>query len=969
MENFVLYEEIGKGNKSIVYKGRRKGTINFVAILCIDKSKRPEITNRVRLTHDIEHQNVVFFNEWYETSNHLWLVVELCTGGSLEMVITQDEYLHEEVVREFGVDLVSGLRHIHELGIIFCDLNPAKILLDGPGTLKYSNFSLAKTEGENLEEFLSLIGTEEGTEEINENTQRRNTKSRARGSLMYMAPEILKGEDFSKASDFWSLGCVLYEMSAGKPPFFAENLSELREKILHEDPPPPKAKGSAGTIKPLEFLSLIQSLLQKDPSKRLDWKGLLQHPFWKGAFAGNEVIASDDNNSNNSSNNEKNENVSSFNIGELGEPGGKESIQASSVHLESNRQPKSYKIENPADLRPKSALDINSKESIFLLSSHPSPRSSSTLNKNNIVADPVPNSPLKGSTLPQLEALFTNQQDIDSQIKGLIYTDADLTVTPIVDNPKILKQMPLKFDSKTLNVPAYSADKLTSLKEQDWNAFVQQLCLLVVSGEKTSGAPRVKLNLLCYLCTVVSHKEVATKLMDSQLFPLLIQQLRAAPNWDVRAKVVRLIGLLACHTTELKDDVQISEAATVLTELIRENFRNAKLKQCLMPALGELLYLVASQEEKRQHPRDHWVIPSTAYIVLMRCLREGEDPVTNHIAAKIVENVCTANSSLAQGFLTGEIGLLLWYLFTHSTVDSLRVTVISALCRITRHSASAFQSVIDKVGLTAVLNSLVTGISRVQQYMLTMFIAMLSSGVHLQRLVQEKDFVTKIVRLLESPSTVIRAKAFLVLLEVLKNNKEMLLLCCQTRLVMYIERDSRKATQGKEQQNSNEYMSKCLDLLICHIVQELPGIIGGIISALSSVAGRKHPSTVQAKHLKMCLPMMPVVLHLVTAQVFRPQIVTKEFLVNWGSLLTHIKSVDCGETNLDSAVGQTASDEFIRTVFSAWEAITQHPALLNAHHSTVYCITAILSVASYFQYFVHSLLLSRFYVCIRPNPL
>uniref|UniRef100_A0A4W3HAQ2 Serine/threonine-protein kinase ULK4-like n=1 Tax=Callorhinchus milii TaxID=7868 RepID=A0A4W3HAQ2_CALMI len=813
MENFVLYEEIGKGNKSIVYKGRRKGTINFVAILCIDKSKRPEITNRVRLTHDIEHQNVVFFNEWYETSNHLWLVVELCTGGSLEMVITQDEYLHEEVVREFGVDLVSGLRHIHELGIIFCDLNPAKILLDGPGTLKYSNFSLAKTEGENLEEFLSLIGTEEGTEEINENTQRRNTKSRARGSLMYMAPEILKGEDFSKASDFWSLGCVLYEMSAGKPPFFAENLSELREKILHEDPPPPKAKGTVvfqdiERINKLLFSIIILHLRKGtvDDSISSTWRGLLQHPFWKGAFAGNEVIASDDNNSNNS------RSVKEDNI----------ILTLLCKHLMKTL---------PLKKRSKFTIQVIYNKRLD---------ASTKLVEYTKISNVTPY--ITGLSL------FTNQQDIDSQIKGLIYTDADLTVTPIVDNPKILKQMPLKFDSKTLNVPAYSADKLTSLKEQDWNAFVQQLCLLVVSGEKTSGAPRVKLNLLCYLCTVVSHKEVATKLMDSQL---VSNKLSCARN--------RNVTYSALHFT--------LQAATVLTELIRENFRNAKLKQCLMPALGELLYLVASQEEKRQHPRDHWVIPSTAYIVLMRCLREGEDPVTNHIAAKIVENVCTANSSLAQGFLTGEIGLLLWYLFTHSTVDSLRVTVISALCRITRHSASAFQSVIDKVGLTAVLNSLVTGISRVQQYMLTMFIAMLSSGVHLQRLVQEKDFVTKIVRLLESPSTVIRAKAFLVLLEVLKNNKEMLLLCCQTRLVMYIERDSRKATQGKEQQNSNEYMSKCLDLLICHIVQELPGIIGGIISALSSVAGRKHPSTVQAKHLKMCLPMMPVVLHLVTAQV------------------------------------------------------------------------------------------------------
>ncbi|XP_038652527.1 serine/threonine-protein kinase ULK4 [Scyliorhinus canicula] len=921
MENFVLYEEIGKGNKSTVYKGRRKGTINFVAILCIDKSKRPEITNRVRLTHGIEHQNIVLFHEWYETSNHLWLVVELCTGGSLAMVIAQDEYLHEDVVRQFGIDLVTGLRQIHELGIIFCDLNPAKILLDGPGTLKYSNFSLAKAEGENLDEFFSLIGAEDDVGESNNGTQRGKSKIRSRGSSTYMAPEILKGEDCSQISDLWSLGCVLYEMFTGKPPFFSESLSELVEIVLNEDPSPPEPQESTGQKPSVEFLGLIGDLLQKDPSKRLSWRGLPQHPFWGGAFAGCEKSFNEEDNGGSLSDNGIR---SSVNTGELQQTGGHKSLQASNPQMDRNQQQKSYKLENPADLQPKRALDINSKESIFLLSSHPTPRTSSIVSQSSSIIQSAP--PKDFPVSPQ---------DMDSKIKGLIYTEADLTVTPIMDNPKILKPTPMKFDAKTLSVPAYSAEKLVSLKGQDWTLFIQQLCSLIDTGEKTAGPPRAKLNLMCYLCSVTSHKEVATRLIDSQLFPVLTQQLRSAPNWDIRSRMIRLIGLLACHTTELRDDVPITDAVTVLTELTRENFRNTKLKHCLIPALGELLYLVANQEEKRPYSRDHWAIPSIAYTVLMRCIREGGDPVTNHLAAKIVENVCTTNSSPAQGFITGEMGLLLWYLFTHSTMDSLRVTTISALCRITRHSASAFQSVIDKVGLTTVLNSLVAGISRVQQYMLTMFIAMLSSGIHLQRLVQEKDFVTKVVRLLESPSTVIRAKAFLVLLEVLRNNKEMLLLCCQTRLVMYIERDSRKATQGKEQQNNNEYLSKCLDLLICHIVQELPGILGGVLSALNNVSGRKHPSTIQAKHLKTCLPMMPVMLHLVTAQIFRPQIVTEEFLVNCGALFTHIKCIDSGETNIESAVGQTGSEEFIRIVFSAWEAISQHPLLLTNHHSTI----------------------------------
>ncbi|MGH0117256.1 UNVERIFIED_CONTAM: hypothetical protein FKN15_032223 [Acipenser sinensis] len=393
MENFILYEEIGRGSKSVVYKGRKKGSIHFVAIICSDKSKRAEITNHVRLTHDIKHENVVSFHEWYETSNHLWLVQELCTGGSLEAVITQDEYLQEDVVREFGIDLVKGLKYIHELGILFCDLTPAKILLDGPGTLKYSNFCLSKAEGENLEEFFALVVSEEGSGDGGESTPRRNIKNRVQG---------------------------------------------------------------ATTVNPsAEFQSLINGLLQKDPQKRLNWAALLKHPFWQGAFTG-----------------------------------GKEAT--------------SYEDKN------------------ISLSSRPTPRTSTAMQNSVQEASKIQHDPS-----------FTSENDVNSRIRELIYTDSDLTLTPIIDNPKIMKPAPVRFDSKTLCVPPYSAEKLVSLKDQDWSGFVQQLCSSLESSEKSSGSPRNKLNLLCYLCTVSGHKEVATRLINSQLLPLLTQLLRTAPNWDV----------------------------------------------------------------------------------------------------------------------------------------------------------------------------------------------------------------------------------------------------------------------------------------------------------------------------------------------------------------------------------------------------------------------------------------------------
>uniref|UniRef100_A0A8C0FLM8 Unc-51 like kinase 4 n=1 Tax=Bubo bubo TaxID=30461 RepID=A0A8C0FLM8_BUBBB len=821
MENFVLYEEIGRGSKTVVYKGRRKGTINFVAVLCTDKSKRAEITNWVRLTHEIRHKNIVTFHEWYETSNSLWLVVELCTGGSLESVIAQDEHLPEDVVREFGVDLITGLYHIHKLGIIFCDLTPGKILLEGSGTLKFSNFCLAKVDGENLEEVFALVGSEEGEGDVSE----KNLINRIQAEGVYFFGCFLRkmSSSYIIAPDSHFEVCLICEMwfclFVGRPPFFSDSFSELIEKILCEDPLPPRPGGN--------ILHVL------------------------------------------------------------------------------------FSVETQTELRPKSTKTLETLHfKIFF-----SPR----LFRHFIIA----------------KSMFSSQQDMESTLKELIYTESDLIVTPIIDNPKIMKQVPVRFDLKTLHIPTYSAEKLSSMKDMDWNDFLQQICSLLDSTEKNTGAARSKLNLLYYLCTVAVHKEIASRLISSQLFPILIQQLRAAANWDIRAKVARVMGLLALHTSELGENVPVSEAITLLTELIRENFRNSKLKQCLLPALGELLYLIASKEEKREHPRECWVVPCAAYTVLMRCLREGEDRVVNHLAAKIIENVCTTLSCHAQGFITGEIGPVLWYLFTHSTVDSLKITAVSALCRITRYSPNAFQNVIEKVGLTAVLNSLANGICKIQQYMLTMFSAMLSCGIHLQRLIQEKDFVITITRLLESPSTFIRAKSFLVLLQVLINNRRMLLLSCQARLVMYIERDSRKMTPGKEQQGGSEYLSKCLDLLIYHIVRELPGILGDILTALTNVSGRKHPSTVQAKQLKMSLPMMPVVFHLVASQVFRPQIVTEEFLFNYGTLLNFIRSIDSGETNLDGAIGQSASEELIKTTLSIFEAVTQHPVLLTIHRLTV----------------------------------
>ncbi|XP_035986139.1 serine/threonine-protein kinase ULK4 isoform X4 [Fundulus heteroclitus] len=998
MENFILYEELGTDGSFVVYKGRRKSNLCYVAIICTDKTKRPEITNHVRLSQDLDHPNIVRFYEWFETSKHLWVIVELCSGGSLESVVAHDGCLSEDIVRRFGWDLVKGLGHIHELGIILSDLSPAKILLDGSGILKFSNFSLSKGEGETLEDIFTMLSASEEPEEGDS----KNMRTRVQGSPAYRAPEVFQGSETSRSSDLWALGCVLYYMYTGKPPFCSDNHSDLKEMILHQEPPPLKQTVFLPNPPSQEFQSLLKGLLNKNPTMRISWLELVNHPFWTqvkqeeyNANYGEEEDEDVERHKRTSDLSPVEQTVclpSSLSaIGQpgcdvskktsfhstsaapdrlhgteaesqqsvTGDPGGKLKNSESSnkemrwgetredqVKTRDLPEPngaeevchtpqpiKPYVTGNVLELKPKSGVNQDNSDTIFLLSSaHGNSRSQCSISD---------------SSNHNTELEVVTDPDISSCVKRLLHTDSDLSVTQIIDNPKILKSTPVRFDPRNLCVPAYSVEKLLSLSDDEWTGFLSQLhsCFEEKSASvplpssaalPQSTAVRSRLNLLCYLCCIVGHTVVADRLINSTLLSVLTQQLRQAPNWDLRSKILRAMGLLALHCSHLEDDCHVSEAVSTLTELLRENLRNDKLKQFLLPPLGEFLYLISSEEEKRGSPEGLWFVPAAAYTGLMRSLREGNDAVVHHMAAKAIENISSTVSGVSRHLATTEMGSALWYLFTHSTVEAVRVTAISSLSRLTRVDPAVFLSVIDTCGPAAVLEGIGGAGSRVQQHLLTAVAsALLASHIHKHRITQSRDLVLKVLRCLESPSAGTRAKAFLLLLLLIQNNTHMLLYCCQHRLVMYLERDLRKATPVRDNPNQSGYLCQCLDLLLLHLSGTAPVIMEDVLSALRDVIGRKHPSAAQSRQLKQTLPTLSVVPELLSSQVFRARIVTKEFLVQTGLMLNYIISVESSETNLSSAVGAAICEELIRTSLSIVEVLSQHHALIHQFHCTV----------------------------------
>lgn len=138
---------------------------------------------QVSLLCRLSHPNILAFHSWYETNNHLWLIMEYCTGGDLLGVLRQDKALPEQSVRAFAVDMVAGLQYLHSRGILFCDLKPSNVLLNEYGVLKLCDLGLARH-----------IATDRAVLQ-----QQAATK---RGTPYYMAPELfLRDGLHSFASD------------------------------------------------------------------------------------------------------------------------------------------------------------------------------------------------------------------------------------------------------------------------------------------------------------------------------------------------------------------------------------------------------------------------------------------------------------------------------------------------------------------------------------------------------------------------------------------------------------------------------------------------------------------------------------------------------------------------------------------------------------------------------------------------
>lgn len=249
---YLVEERLGQGGMGAVYRGRHQVIEREVAIKFLnpqfarDTRQRTRFLGEARAANQINHEHVIDVTDFGETDDGLaYLVMEYLQGRPLSAVIETSNLSLSRILR-IAIQVAMGLSRAHELDVIHRDVKPANIYLirgrKDRDFVKLLDFGIAHFERETrITDRGALVGTPE-----------------------YMAPEQLRQGEVSPRSDLYSLGCVIYEMLTGSPPFTG-SMAAVLVKQMSDNPVPPTHIDSS---LPSEADALVLKLLQKNPKDR-----------------------------------------------------------------------------------------------------------------------------------------------------------------------------------------------------------------------------------------------------------------------------------------------------------------------------------------------------------------------------------------------------------------------------------------------------------------------------------------------------------------------------------------------------------------------------------------------------------------------------------------------------------------------------------------------------------------------------
>lgn len=249
LEHYEITDVLGQGGMSVVYRARHKMTEQEVALkilppeLAAHSQVKTRFLEEARALAQLDHPNIVHLYNFGQDQGCLVLAMQLVAGHTWERLILTRGKLDWQTSASIAIDVLKALELAHARGVIHRDMKPSNVLVRADGSALVMDFGIAKMT----------------------TSTRLTATGQTMGTVRYMSPEQVRGQEVDVRTDLYSLAVTMYESLSGETPFDGESHFEIMTQHL-TTPPPPLA--DRGVTVPPKLEEAIFAALRKNPAQR-----------------------------------------------------------------------------------------------------------------------------------------------------------------------------------------------------------------------------------------------------------------------------------------------------------------------------------------------------------------------------------------------------------------------------------------------------------------------------------------------------------------------------------------------------------------------------------------------------------------------------------------------------------------------------------------------------------------------------